>query len=61
MQLVCEGLARVLALHSENVLEGLLLAAQNLDLLLVSVEVLMELATSLCEVAQLALEVCRVL
>ena len=36
MELVGEGLSCVLAFHSKDVFEGLLLAAQNLHLLLVS-------------------------
>ena len=48
MQLVGQGLPRVLALHGEYIFEGLLLAAQNLHLLLMRGEVLVELAACLC-------------
>ena len=61
VQLVGEGLPRVLALHGQHVLEGLLLAAKDLDLFFVRGEVLVQLAASLGQVGELALEMGRVL
>ena len=61
VELVGQGLARVLALHCQHVLEGLLLATQDLNLLLVGVQVLVELATGLGQVGKLTLEVSGVL
>ena len=60
MQLVRESLARVVLLHREHTLESLLLATENLHLLLVSVEVLLKSANRLIQVVQLALQVSRV-
>lgn len=57
VQLILEGLAGVLALHGEHVLEGLLLRAQNLNLLLVSVELLVQGARLLHQRVELALQV----
>lgn len=42
VELILEGLAGVLALHGEHVLEGLLLGAQDLHFLLVGVQLLVE-------------------
>ena len=61
MELVGESLTGVLALHGENVLKSLLLAAQDLNLLLMSVEVLVERAAGLGQVCQLTLEMSSVL
>ena len=61
VKLICEGLSGVLALHREDILESLLLAAQDLDFFLVSGEVLVQLAACLGQVRQLTLKVCRVL
>ena len=61
MELVGESLTSVLALHGENVLKSLLLAAQDLNLLLMSVEVLVERAAGLGQVCQLTLEMSSVL
>lgn len=61
VELVGQGLARVLALHCQHVLKSLLLTAQDLNLLLVGVQVLVEHATSLSEVRELALKMGGVL
>ena len=60
MKLISQSLARVLTLHGQYVLECLLLAAKDLYLFFVLIEVLVERAARLSEVAQLALKVCRV-
>lgn len=56
VELIGQSLAGVALLHGENALESLLLTAQNLNLLLVSVEVLLQLSHSVIQVVQLALE-----
>ena len=60
VKLIGEGFASVLTLHGQHILEGFLLTAQDLHLLLVSGQVLVELAAGLCQVGKLALEVGRV-
>ena len=57
MKLVCEGLAGVRLLHGEYGFESLLLATEDLHLLLVSVQLLLQLSHSVIEVVQLSLEV----
>ena len=61
VQLVSQGLARVLALHREHVLQRLFLTAQYLHLLLVRGQVLVQLAARFRQIGKLALEVRRVL
>ena len=61
VQFVSEGLARVLALHREHVLQRLLLTAQDLHLFLVRRQILMQLAASLRQIGKLALQMCGVL
>ncbi len=57
VQLVGQGLAGVLLLHGKNGLERFLLAAEDLHLLLVSVQVLLQSADRVVQVVQLALQV----
>ena len=61
VQLVSQCLARVLALHSEHVLQRLFLTAQYLHLFLVRGQVLVQLAARFRQIGKLALEVRRVL
>ena len=61
MELVSEGLTGVLALHGQNVFEGLLLATQDLDLFFVRNQILVQLSASLCEISKLTLKVSCVL
>ena len=60
VKLICKSLACILALHGEDVLKGLLLATQDLHLLLVRDQVLIELSASLRQVCKLSLEVSSV-
>lgn len=60
VQLVGKCLSSVLTFHSKHVLESLLLAAQNLNLFLVSVDAFGKLTANLCQVAQLALKMSSV-
>ena len=61
VKLISEGFASILTLHSQDILKGFLLAAQDLHFLLVSGEVLVELTAGLCQVSQFALKVSSVL
>ena len=61
VKLIGEGFASILTLHIQVILKGFLLAAQDLHFLLVSGEVLVELAAGLCQVSQFALKVSSVL
>jgi hypothetical protein len=60
VQLVSQGLPRVLLLHRQHTLQGLLLTTQDLGLLLVSIELLLEGSDSVIQVVKLALEVSSV-
>lgn len=57
VQLVGESFARVVLLHGQHRLERLLLAPEDLHLLLVRVQVLLQAADRLIKVVQLALQV----
>ena len=61
MELVSEGFTGVLALHGQNVFEGLLLTTQDLDLFFVRNQILVQLSASLCEISKLTLKVSCVL
>ena len=61
VELIGEGFASILTLHSQDILKSFLLAAQDLHFLLVSGKVLVELAAGLCQVCQLTLKVSSVL
>ena len=56
VELIGQSLARVLALHGQDVFEGLLLAAQDLHLLFVSIQVLMKLAARFRQTLKFALQ-----
>ena len=56
VELVGEGLSRVSLLHSENALEGLFLASENLDFLLVGVQLLLQLSYCVVQVVQFPLQ-----
>ena len=60
VKLICQRLTSVLALHGQDVLESLLLAAKDLNLLLVLVKVLMQLTASVCQTGELALQMSSV-
>ena len=60
VQLVGERLPRVLALHGQHGLERLLLRAQNLNFFLVNVKIFGQLTCRFIQVAELALEVRRI-
>lgn len=57
VQLVRERLPCVLLLHGQDGLEGLLLRAQNLNLLLVGVQLLLQLSYCVIKVVKLSLQV----
>ena len=57
VELVSEGLAGVLLLHGQHALEGLLLTAEDLGFLLVSVELLLQSPDGVIQVIELSLEV----
>ena len=57
MELVFQSFTGVLALHGKNILEGLLLRAKDLDLLLVLAERLAQLTARLGQVGELSLKV----
>ena len=61
VQFIGESLTGILLLHSQNALQGLLLAAQDLGLLLVSVKLLLECSDGVIEVVKLALEMSGVI
>ena len=61
VELVSQRLAGVLALHCQNVFEGLLLAAQDLDLFFVRNQILVQLSASFSEISKLTLKVSCVL
>ena len=57
VELVGQGLAGVLLLHGEDTLEGLLLAAEDLHLLLVGAKLLLKSVDRIIQVVQLPLKV----
>ena len=57
MQLISECLARIVLLHGQYALECLLLAAEDLHLFLVCVEVLLKPAYRIVQIIQLSLQV----
>ena len=57
VELVGEGLASVLLFHGQHTLEGLLLTAEDLGFLLVSVELLLQSPDGVIQVIELSLEV----
>ena len=61
VKLIGEGFASILTLHSQDILESFLLAAQDLHFLLVSGKVLVELAAGLGQVSQFTLKMSSVL
>ncbi len=61
VKLIGESLAGVLLLHGQHALQGLLLTAQDLGLLLVSIELLLKGSDGIIQVVQLALEVSGVI
>ena len=61
MELVSQCFAGVLALHSKHVLKSFLFAAQDLNLLLVRIKVLMELTARVCQTGELSFQVRGVL
>ena len=61
MEFVSKSLASILTLHGQDVLEGLLLRAQDLDFLLVSAEGLTEVSASFGKIVEFTLKMGRVL
>ncbi len=60
VELVGKSLPSVLLFHGQHTLEGLLLAAENLGLLFVSVEMLLKRSNGVIQVVELSLKVCGV-
>lgn len=61
VQLVGEGLARILALHGQHRLQGLLLRPKDLHLFLMHVQVLSQLPGHLVQVCKLAIQMGRII
>lgn len=57
VQLISQGLASVLAFHSQHTLQCFLLTAQDLAFLLVCVQLLLKLSYGLIKIAELAFQV----
>ena len=56
VELIRQSLAGIVLLHGEDTFEGLLLAAEDLDLLLVGAQLLLECVDRIIQVVQLALQ-----
>jgi len=56
VELIRQSLAGIVLLHGEDTFKGLLLAAENLDLLLVGAQLLLECVHRIIQVIQLSLQ-----
>ena len=57
VELIRQSFAGIVLLHGEDTFEGLLLAAENLDLLLVGAQLLLKCVDRIIQVVQFALQV----